>query len=72
MTDAKLLARQLLWAATTPAAANQDFNVVNGDVFRWSWMWGRLAGWFGIEVEPFDGVCASARTTDGGGCRCVA
>lgn len=56
MTDAKLLARHLLWAATTPAAANQDFNVVNGDIFRWSWMWGRIAGWFGIEAEPFDGV----------------
>ncbi|WP_424631300.1 SDR family oxidoreductase [Bradyrhizobium sp. SYSU BS000235] len=56
MTDAKLLARHLLWAATTPAAANQDFNVVNGDVFRWKWMWGRIAGWFGIEAAPFDGV----------------
>src|SRR6201991_4751796 len=56
MTDAKLLARHLLWAATTPAAANQDFNVVNGDVFRWKWMWSRLAEWFGIEAVPFDGV----------------
>jgi nucleoside-diphosphate-sugar epimerase len=56
MTDAKLLARHLLWAATTPAAGNQDFNVVNGDVFRWKWMWSRLAGWFGIDAEPFDGV----------------
>ena len=44
MTDARLLARQLEWAATTPAARNQAFNVVNGDVFRWSWMWGRIAG----------------------------
>lgn len=56
MTDAKLLARHLLWAATTPAAANQDFNVVNGDIFRWKWMWGRIAGWFGIDPVPFDGV----------------
>jgi nucleoside-diphosphate-sugar epimerase len=56
MTDARLLARHLLWAATTPAAADEDFNVVNGDVFRWSWMWERIAGWFGIEAEPFDGV----------------
>ncbi len=56
MTDAVLLARQMLWAATTPAASNQAFNVVNGDVFRWSWMWGRIAGWFGIEAQPFDGV----------------
>src|SRR5262249_20136998 len=53
MTDARLLARHLEWAATTEAARNQAFNVVNGDVFRWSWMWGRLADWFGIEAAPF-------------------
>jgi nucleoside-diphosphate-sugar epimerase len=56
MTDSRQLARQLLWAATTPAAANEDFNIVNGDVFRWSWMWGRIASWFGIEPIPFDGT----------------
>lgn len=46
MTSATQLARHLVWAATTPAAANQAFNVVNGDVFRWKWMWGRIAEWF--------------------------
>ena len=56
MTDARLLARQLLWATETPAAADQAFNVVNGDVFRWSWMWDRIAGWFGLEPAPFDGT----------------
>ena len=56
MTDARLLARQLLWASTEPEAANEAFNVVNGDVFRWSWMWGRIADWFGIEAVPFDGT----------------
>lgn len=55
MTDAGQLARHLRWAATTPAAANQAFNVVNGDVFRWKWMWSRIAEWFGIEAAPFDG-----------------
>jgi nucleoside-diphosphate-sugar epimerase len=55
MTDARLLARHLLWAATTPVARDQAFNVVNGDVFRWSWMWGRIAGWFGLTPAPFDG-----------------
>jgi nucleoside-diphosphate-sugar epimerase len=55
MTDARLLGRHMLWASTTPEAANQDFNVVNGDVFRWSWMWGRIARWFGIEPVAFDG-----------------
>jgi len=56
MTDAGQLARHLVWAATTPAAANEAFNVVNGDVFRWSWMWGRIADWFGLAPAPFDGT----------------
>jgi nucleoside-diphosphate-sugar epimerase len=55
MTDATLLAHHLLWAATTAAARDQAFNIVNGDVFRWSWMWGRIAGWFGLEPAPFPG-----------------
>jgi nucleoside-diphosphate-sugar epimerase len=55
MTDARLLARHLEWAATTEAARNQAFNVVNGDVFRWSWMWTRLANWFELEPAPFPG-----------------
>jgi nucleoside-diphosphate-sugar epimerase len=56
MTDARLLAAHMLWAATTPAASNEAFNVVNGDVFRWSWMWERIADWFEINAAPFDGV----------------
>lgn len=53
MTDARQLARQLEWAATTEAARDQAFNVVNGDIFRWNWMWERIAGWFGLEPAPF-------------------
>lgn len=56
MTDAGQLARHLLWATETEAAHNQAFNVVNGDVFRWQWMWGRIADWFGVERVPFDGT----------------
>jgi nucleoside-diphosphate-sugar epimerase len=56
MTDAHLLARHLLWASTTPAAANEAFNVVDGDVFRWSWMWKRIGDWLGVDAVPFDGV----------------
>jgi nucleoside-diphosphate-sugar epimerase len=62
MTDARLLARQLLWATTTPAARDQAFNVVNGDVFRWSWMWGRIAEWFGLDPAPFDGSLVPLET----------
>jgi len=56
MTDARQLARQLLWAAETEAAHDEAFNIVNGDVFRWSWMWGRIADWFGVETAAFDGT----------------
>ncbi len=56
MTDARQLARHLLWSTITPAAHNQAFNVVNGDVFRWKWMWERIAGWFGLAPAPFDGA----------------
>jgi nucleoside-diphosphate-sugar epimerase len=55
MTDARLLAKHLLWVTATPAAHNQAFNVVNGDVFRWSWMWKRLAEWFGVEASELQG-----------------
>ena len=53
MTDAGLLADHMVWASTTPAAADQAFNVVNGDVFRWRWLWPRLAAHLGVEPEGF-------------------
>lgn len=53
MTDARQLAKQQLWAATTPAAANQAFNITNGDVFRWQWMWGQIADYFGLAPAEF-------------------
>ena len=55
VTDARMLAAQLIWASTTDAARNQAFNVVNGDIFRWSWLWNRLANYFGVEAVGFNG-----------------
>ncbi|KKC32549.1 SDR family oxidoreductase [Devosia psychrophila] len=52
MTDAGLLARATVWAATTPACANQALNITNGDLFRWSEMWPRIAAYFKMEVAP--------------------
>ncbi|HET6293011.1 MAG TPA: SDR family oxidoreductase, partial [Kribbella sp.] len=52
MTDAGLLAEATVWAATSPAAANQAFNITNGDLFRWNELWPKLARWFGLEVAP--------------------
>jgi len=56
VTDARMLARQLVWAADSDAARNEAFNIVNGDVFRWNWLWGRLAEWFGVPAAGFDGT----------------
>ncbi|MEU6602558.1 SDR family oxidoreductase [Streptomyces flaveolus] len=53
LTDARLLARQLEWAATSPAAANQAFNTVNGDVFRWRQMWPVVAAGLGVEPAEY-------------------
>ena len=54
-TDARILAAQLLWAATAPAAANEAFNIVNGDIFRWKRLWSVLAHSFGLEAAPYPG-----------------
>jgi len=56
VTDARVIAKQLAWAATTEAAQNEAFNIVNGDYFRWSWLWPRLAAWFGVEAAGYDGT----------------
>ena len=55
VTDARILAEQLHWAATTPAAANKPFNTVNGDLFRWTWLWRQIAEYFGLEVAEYLG-----------------
>ncbi|VTU30873.1 SDR family oxidoreductase [Variovorax sp. PBL-E5] len=51
-TDADLLARAMIWSATEARAANQDYNVINGDYFRWRRLWPRLAGFFGLPSAP--------------------
>jgi nucleoside-diphosphate-sugar epimerase len=56
VTDARVLAEHLIWASTTEAARNEAFNVVNGDVFRWSWLWNKLASYFGVEATGYNGT----------------
>ena len=55
VTDARIVARQMAWAATSANARNEAFNTANGDVFRWRRMWPQLAAWFGAEDGGFDG-----------------
>jgi nucleoside-diphosphate-sugar epimerase len=51
VADAGLLATHLEWSATVPQASNQAFNTVNGDIFRWRWLWPQLAAYFGVEPQ---------------------
>ena len=55
VTDARILAEQLHWVVTTPEAANMPFNTVNGDVFRWTWLWQQIATYFGLDVGRYPG-----------------
>ncbi len=52
MTDAGLLAKATVWAATNAQCANQAFNITNGDLFRWNDLWPKIAGYFGLETAP--------------------
>ncbi len=40
-------------AATKPAARNEAFNIVNGEVFRWNWMWPKLAAHLGVAAAEY-------------------
>ena len=50
MTDASLLANATVWAATDKRAVNQAFNINNGDLFRWSGLWPKIAAYFNMET----------------------
>jgi nucleoside-diphosphate-sugar epimerase len=51
VSDARIVARQLLWAAATPAAYGHAYNISNGDLFRWRWLWPQIAAYFGVEWQ---------------------
>ena len=48
--DADLVAQMLLWAATSPEAANETFNVTNGDVYTMRNVWPVIADALGMDV----------------------
>ena len=50
VTDSSLLARACIWMSTDPVAANEPFNITNGDIFRWNNIWPAIAEYFGIKV----------------------
>ena len=52
VTDSGLLSRACVWMSTDPGAANEPFNITNGDVFRWVDMWPAIADYFDMEAGP--------------------
>ncbi len=62
ITDARILAKQIVWASTEPNARNEAFNAVNGDVFRWEQLWARIAAYFGLDVGEYPGEYNSLAT----------
>jgi nucleoside-diphosphate-sugar epimerase len=51
VTSAELIGQAAVWAALN--GVDGAFNLTNGDVFRWSHVWPKLAEWFGLDVgEP--------------------
>jgi nucleoside-diphosphate-sugar epimerase len=49
VVDAELLARGAIFVSTADGCGNRAFNVGNGDMFRWRYMWPALARYFGQE-----------------------
>jgi nucleoside-diphosphate-sugar epimerase len=53
VTDSDLFSKAAKWAATEPRAANQAYNITNGEVFRWQCIWPTLARFFNVAPgEP--------------------
>lgn len=50
LVDTGLLADALEWAATSPAAANQVFNITNGDVLVPAHAWSHIADQLGLST----------------------
>ena len=50
--DADLVADMMVWAGQSPQAANEAFNITNGDVFEWRNLWPALAETLGVETGP--------------------
>jgi nucleoside-diphosphate-sugar epimerase len=54
-TDARQLARAMVFLSTSPKVRNEAFNVTNGDLFRWKHLWPRVA-------RSFDMPCGEVQT----------
>lgn len=50
--DVRVVAEAAVFTSTEPSAANNAYNVSNGDVYRWNQVWPRIAEHFGMQTAP--------------------
>ena len=60
----RILVRAMVWMATTPACADQSFNVTNGDFFRYQNLWPAFARHFGMELGGVERIDLAAEMAD--------
>jgi len=51
VTDAGILAKGMEFVALHEACYGQIYNITNGDIFRWSQLWPKLAEYFKVEID---------------------
>jgi nucleoside-diphosphate-sugar epimerase len=62
--DTDLVADVMVWAAQSPQAANEAFNITNGDVFEWRNAWPAMAETLGVETGPDMPMSVAAYITE--------
>ncbi|MFZ4808843.1 MAG: SDR family oxidoreductase [Hyphomicrobiaceae bacterium] len=63
-TEAAWLAQGMVWAATTPAAADRAFNFTNGDLVRWRELWPAIARFFEMDTAPPQTISLAQQMAD--------
>ena len=61
---AVVVGQVMVWAAESPRAANEVFNVTNGDVFEWRSVWPAMAETFGVKTGPDEPLSLAAYIRD--------
>jgi nucleoside-diphosphate-sugar epimerase len=64
VTESAHFAAAALWAATSPRAANEAYNITNGDYFRWCQVWPRIAEVFEMPIADPQPISLVAHMAD--------
>src|SRR2546429_503937 len=62
--DANLVGQVMVWAAQSPQAKNEIFNVTNGDVFAWRSVWPAMAETLGVRLGSDEPTSLAAYIQD--------